>query len=52
MAYGDFKNSPRRAASDKLIRNQAFTYNQGLKNEKYTHLFKIIFGALILQICN
>ena len=92
MAYGDFKDLPRRTASDKISSDKAFNFarnpnydgyqrgfavfnkitsggavkseimsNQELakelhksfhENEKYTHLLKIIFGVLILWICN
>ena len=101
MTYGDFKDSTKRTASDKILRDKAFNiaknpkyngYQRGLasmvykvfaetklqaeqlkmkifltknylKNytnqlletltkEKYTHLLEIIFGMLILLICN
>ena len=44
MAYGDFKDLPRRAASDKVLRDKAFNI---AKNPKYDGC---LLGLLILQI--
>ena len=35
MAYGDFKDLPRRTASDKVIHNKAFDIARNLKYDKY-----------------
>ena len=35
MAYGDIKDFPRRAASDKLLRNKAFNITKKPKYDGY-----------------
>ena len=35
MAYGDFKELPRRTASDKLLRDKAFNIAKNLKYDEY-----------------
>ena len=47
MAYGDFKDLPRRAASDKVLRNNSFTITS---NSQYDILAWIIINALNILI--
>ena len=35
MAYGDFKNLPRRATSDKILCDKAFKIAKNLKHDEY-----------------
>ena len=37
MAYGDFKYLPRRAASDKMLRDKAFDIAKSPKYDRYQH---------------
>ena len=38
--------------TNNLLKNYTKQLLENLKNEKRSHLLKIIFGVLILQICN
>ena len=35
MAYGDFKDLPRRTASDKVLRDKVFNISKNLKYNEY-----------------
>ena len=55
MAYGDFKNSARRTASDKVLRDEAFNiaknpkydgYQRGLASMVYKFLYRYYIDKL------
>ena len=44
IVYGDFKNLPRRTASDKVLRDKAFNFDKGPKYDRYQR-------GLALMLC-
>ena len=43
MAYGDFKDLPKRTASDKVLPNKAFDIAKSPKYDRYQHGFASMF---------
>ena len=52
MAYGDFKDLPRRAASDKYLRDKSFSITENPKHNIYQQGLASLVKSLLLRVHN